>query len=201
MNEMSRELSNLLDLLIRYSNVYRGPYAPSRVTQTAAAPGSKILRESLIDHVGALPIVATYLHPYLNERIDIGKVLTMLSVHDIGETIVGDVLTVKRDKTTKEIDDEDTAALRQLHKSYHAVYQEFNDSKSSEAKFAHSVDKISPNLYELIIEKELAQKRHAYFGFDIIKAVKKDQDKMEWNTFLRSFYDELITLIEERFKV
>ncbi len=199
-NKISTELSNLLDLLIRYSNVYRGPYAPSRVTQTTAPPGSKILRESLIDHIGALPVIATFLYPYLNENIDIGKVLTMLAVHDIGETKVGDVLTVKRNKTTKEIKNEDEAALHQLNKNYHPLYKEFNNNNSNEAKFAHSVDKISPNLYELIVEKELAQKRHAYFGFDIIKAVKKDRDKMEWNTFLLSFYDELISLIEKRFE-
>lgn len=124
----------------------------------------------------------------------------MLAVHDIGETKVGDVLTVKRNKTTKEIKNEDEAALHQLNKNYHPLYKEFNNNNSNEAKFAHSVDKISPNLYELIVEKELAQKRHAYFGFDIIKAVKKDRDKMEWNTFLLSFYDELISLIEKRFE-
>jgi len=193
-------LSNLLDLLKRYSSIYRGIYLPSRVSQIAAEPGSEILRESLADHVGALPIVATFLHPYLAQGdVDISKVLLMLAIHDIGETVTGDILTVKRQKTDVEVSEEQRVALSQLDPEYHLIFEEFESSGSLEAKFAHSVDKISPNLYELIVDKELAQDRHAYFGFDIIEVVEKDRGLMEWNDFLVNFYDELVQQIKKRF--
>lgn len=194
-------LYKLIDLISRYSSVYRGPYLPSRVSQTIAEPGSKILRESLADHVGILPIVATFIYPYLKVNLDIGKVLTMLAIHDVGETIVGDVLTVKRQKTQNEIASEHQAALSQLNQFYHYIYNEFEENKSLEAKFAHSVDKISPNLYEIIIDKKLAQERHSHFGFNIVKAVEKDANKMEWNPFLISFYNLLIEKIKDSFEV
>lgn len=200
MNE-KKYLSALVDLLAKYSNVYRGSYVPSRVSQIDATPGSKILRESLIDHVGALPIVATFLYPHLDVTFDIGKVLTMLAIHDIGETVVDDVLTVKRNKTEDEISQERVAAKMLLNERYHPIYGEYEKNESVEAWFAHSVDKISPNLYELIVDKKIAEDRHAHFGFSIADAVEKDRSKMEWNDFLLKFYDELIAEIKNRFEI
>lgn len=198
---MEECLRNLLDLLKRYSNVYRGPYLPSRTELIEAEPGSNILRESLADHVGALPIVATFLHPYLHTKnLNLGNTLTMLAIHDIGETIVGDVLTVKQRKTDDEIKNEHKAALFLLDSTYHPLFLAFEKGESLESKFAHSVDKICPHLYELIIDKELAQRRHAYFGFSIIEAVKKDTNTMEWDDFLSAFYGELLRQIRHRFK-
>ncbi len=193
-------LAKLLDLLARYSGVYRGPYLPSRVGQGVAEPGSNLMRESLADHIGALPIVATFLYSYLGEKeLDIGKVLLMLAIHDIGETVTGDILTVKRQKTENEVVTEREAALSQLAADYHAIYEEFERNKSREAKFAHSIDKISPNLYELMIDKDLARQRHTHFGFNIIEAVEKDRNLMEWNSFLVRLYNELIRQIQVRF--
>ena len=198
-NDPKQSLFELIDLVRGYSNIYRGSYLPSRVNQIQAEPGSKIFRESVADHVGALPIVAAYLYPYLNEDLDIGKVLTMLAIHDIGEITVGDVLTVTRSKTQDEINNEQRAALSLLHPVYISLYEEYEGYETTESKFAHSIDKISPNLYELIIDKDIAQARYEHFGFDIIEAVKKDRSKMEWNKFLLEFYDELISQIEARF--
>jgi len=192
-------LQRLIDLLARYSAVYRGQYSPSRVSQAAAEPGSKILRESLADHIGGLPIVATFLYPHLDQKLDIGKVLLMLAIHDIGETKTGDILTVQREKRDNEIISEQRAALSLLDSGYHSVFNEFEGNNSLEAKFAHSVDKISANLYELIIDKEVARKRHAHFGFNITEAVTKDKNKMEWNRFLAGFYEELTRQIKNRF--
>lgn len=59
---------------------------------------SESLREPLIEHVGHLPIIASYLHPYIahEDEVDLGRVLIMLSIHDIGETVVGDMLTYSK---------------------------------------------------------------------------------------------------------
>ncbi len=192
-------LRDLLNLINSYSSIYRGPYLPSRIGRIAAEHGSEILRESLADHVGALPIVATFLYPYIGKELNLGKVLTMLAIHDIGEIVVGDVLTVKRQKTSNEIEDEKEAALSLLHPYYHPFFKEFETNESLEAKFAHSIDKISPNLYELIIDKKMAKERHAHFGFDIVQAVENDKSVMTWNEFLTRFYDELIHQTKERF--
>ena len=124
----------------------------------------------------------------------------MLAVHDIGETKVGDVLTVVREKTNQEITAEQTAALDQLDTIHHSTFEEFEANQSNEAKFAHSVDKITPNLYEFLIPVELATERHSHFGFNIVQAVEKDRDLMEWDAFLLNFYDELIQRTKDRFK-
>ena len=53
----------------------------------------EMIRESLLEHVGCLPIIACFLHPYLDKKVDLGRVLIMLTVHDIGEIETGDEMT------------------------------------------------------------------------------------------------------------
>ena len=192
-------LEELVALMRDYSSVYRGSYLPSRTTQIEAEPGANILRESVAEHVGLLPITASYLHPHLESQVDLGKALTMLSIHDIGETVVGDVLTVKHEKTDGHKDDEYNAALAQLHPSFHDLFREFDANDTNEAKYAYSIDKITPNIYELIIDKQIARARHEHFGFSIHDAVAKDVDLMAWDPFLERLYGELIEQIRNKF--
>ncbi|MFB6181610.1 MAG: HD domain-containing protein [Candidatus Magasanikbacteria bacterium] len=76
------------------------------------------IREPLLEHVGHLPMIASYLYPKINstEEIDLGNVLKMLSVHDIGEIKVGDV--VPHDKTVEHKQKEERAAKNLLGKSF-----------------------------------------------------------------------------------
>lgn len=50
----------------------------------------EIVRETLSEYVGSLPIIATYIHPFLDHKVDLGKVLIILAIHDIGELRTGD---------------------------------------------------------------------------------------------------------------
>jgi 5'-deoxynucleotidase YfbR-like HD superfamily hydrolase len=151
------------------------------------------------EHIGLLPLTATFLHPYLVNTVDLGKALIMLSIHDIGEIKVGDVLTVRDTKTEEHKHAERSAALSLLNPAHHALFTEFEAGVSNEAKFASAIDKITPNIYELIVDTDVARARHAHFGFDIHKAVAKDAPLLSWDGFLENFYREVIRKIEMRF--
>ena len=199
MNTENKLLWELVDLIEKYSSVYRGSYLPSRTSQLVTEPGSKILRESDAEHVGLLPVTAAFIYPHLENKVDLGKVLTMLAIHDIGETVVGDVLTVKQPKTENQRTDEQKAALSVLDPYYHDLFIEFEEQETLESKCAHSVDKMTAHFYEFIIDKKVAQDRHAFFGFDIVKGVEKDKPRMEWDGFVKRFYDEICLEIRKRF--
>ena len=79
------------------------------------------LNEPLIEHVGHLPIVASYFHQFLEHKdeVNLGRVLTMLSIHDIGETVLGDIFTYT--KTVVEEQEEVAVALT----LYQSTYKKF----------------------------------------------------------------------------
>ena len=60
--------------------------------------------------------------PYIEHRdqVDLGHVLKLLSIHEIGEIHVGDVMTVARSKTSRERDAEKQAAHAMLHPDHRA---------------------------------------------------------------------------------
>lgn len=79
-----------------------------------------LIQESLIEHVGSLPIIAVFLHPYLEIDVDLGKVLTMLAIHDIGETVLGDELTFTKSNLSGDL--EYIEGKKLLHQNYHKLY-------------------------------------------------------------------------------
>lgn len=59
-----------------------------------------LVREPLLEHSGSLPVVATTVYPYIEDAdVDLGRVLTMLAIHDIGELKVGDEMTFTKDNS------------------------------------------------------------------------------------------------------
>ncbi len=156
-----------------------------------------IMRESLIEHVGHLPILATYLHPIIQEEsdlnIDLGKVLIMLAYHDIGELELGDELEFSKSKEKQEA--EVIAGLKMIHPLHREYYSEFFDGQSIEAKFALSIDKIAPSIQELTIPQSIPL-RSEVLGYDI-NDLKDRQKYYEWNKFLSGLYTEVISQMEE----
>lgn len=151
-------------------------------------------RESLIEHVWTLPILATYFHWYIDD-IDLGKVLSILAIHDIWELVIGDEIAF-----TKKVDEwsrEESEALKIINPKHHELYKEFLELKTNEAKFAKSIDKLSPDLYEYIMHPDDTTKRLKHFMkiekdeiVDLIESHKSPY--MQWNTFFSKFHSDLM---------
>jgi 5'-deoxynucleotidase YfbR-like HD superfamily hydrolase len=155
-----------------------------------------IVRESLLEHVGNLPLVATFLYPYLEqkENIDLGRVLTMLAIHDIGETVVGDAHPHR--KTQEHIESEYKAALELLSESYHSLLNEYEAWESLDAKFAKAVDVFSTFLSDQLHPPAAVQARLKIHGFSWQEIEEKRYKVFEWDTFLKEFFAEVV----ERYK-
>jgi len=153
-----------------------------------------IVRESLLEHTGSLPIIAVHLHPFMDQGVDLGKSLTMLAFHDIGELYVGDELTFTKsiDESKKEIE----AALSLIHPSQHKIYLEMSQQQTNEAKFSKSLDKLAPDFLELLTDKDVVAKRLSeQANWKIVEVNAKVQEKkrpyMLWSKFLTGFHDYL----------
>lgn len=199
-------------LLKGYSNERRSNTQPfllsvveRRINNYNYEPEDILIRETLLEHVGSLPVVATTLYPYLcNKDVNLGEALIMLAVHDIGELITGDTSTfTKRAQNDKE---EFKAGLKLLHPDYHAAYkavESISDDSSPTAKFAKSVDKITPDIIDYLTPAHITKARLKHFAHfepeEIVpKIIKFKRPYMEWDTFMTDFHIHLMDKLSEK---
>jgi len=195
-----------------YSNEYRTSTQPFYLAQqnrypTAAEfdPESLLIREPLIEHVGSLPIIAALLYPHINDpEVDFGRALSMLAVHDIGELEVGDETTFTKGADVR--DEERDAALRLLDdEGMRKLFEEAYAAKTKTAKFAKSVDKITPDILDALTPPEISIVRYKHFtgtsAAEIMPLIRKHKHPyMTWNPFLMEFHLWLLEYIEEELK-
>lgn len=159
---------------------------------TGWEPDNEATREPLLEHVGHLPVIATFLYPYAEhkDKIDLGRVLIMLAVHDIGETEEGDVFAY--DKTDGDQKNEFEAARQLLPPELFAYFEEFEKWESMDAKFAKAVDAFAPLFHELAIPAEITKKRFKMYGFGVDKIEKRKRPHVVWDENLNAIFDDLM---------
>lgn len=109
--------------------------------------------ENDAEHAWHMAIMAYLLREYSNEKVDIGKVMLMCLIHDLVEIDAGDTYAYDEEakKTQKEregaakerifslLPDDQKAELMGL-------FEEFEELRTPEAKFARSMDNLQPLL-------------------------------------------------------
>lgn len=109
--------------------------------------------ENDAEHAWHMAIMAYLLKEYANEEVDIAKVMLMCLIHDIVEIEAGDTYAYDAEglKTQKARED---AAKEKLYsmlpedqkRELIALFDEFEEYQTAEAKFAHSMDNLQPLL-------------------------------------------------------
>jgi len=211
----SAEATTLLDelefLFEKYSEELRAttqPYYLRKVSKQVPSfkyhPEDSLVRETLMEHVGSLPMVATAFYPYINDaNVNLGKSLIMLAIHDIGELITGDEMTFTKRASSK--DPEREAALSLLHVSYHDIYNDVETQTSASAKFAKSIDKINPDILDYLTPADITLQRYKHFVGtepDAIVALiqEKKRPYMLWNPFMKEFHSLLLDKLAAKLK-
>lgn len=109
--------------------------------------------ENDAEHAWHMAIMAYLLKEYSNEEIDIAKVMLMCLLHDVVEIEAGDTYAYDEEglKTQKARED---AAKEKIYsilpedqkQEFIAIFDEFEDYQTAEAKFAHAMDNLQPLL-------------------------------------------------------
>lgn len=210
--DQAEELLEKIEYLFTgYSNEMRRTTQPSQLSRIQEYmpsyeynPNDLIIRESLLEHVGSLPVIATAIFPYINdESVNIGQALLMLAVHDIGELITGDEMTFT--KQTDNDNKEQKAALKLLHDSYHDLYNDVESQGSQTAKFAKSIDKVSADIMDYMTPAAITVDRFKRLIdiepeqiIDLL--IKHKRPYMLWNPFLVEFHKVLCKRLEAKLK-
>ena len=204
-------LEKLEFLFERYSNELRAttqPYMLKRLQASidgfAYEPDSPVVRETLMEHVGSLPMLATAMYPYIDDKaVDLGRALHMLAIHDIGELVTHDEITFTRQQSG--IVAEQEAALGLLDPSYHDLYREVEQKASKTAQFAKSIDKINPDILDYLTPADITVTRYKHFlGIvpdEIVDVIlKHKRPYMLWNPFMTEFHILLLDRLSKKLK-
>lgn len=110
-------------------------------------------RENDAEHAWHMAIMAYLLREYSNEEVDIAWVMLMCLIHDIVEIEAGDTYAYDTEnlKTQKARENEAKEKLYSLlpedqKQELIALFDEFEESQTPEARFAHAMDNLQPLL-------------------------------------------------------
>lgn len=211
-NSTNQEVLKQIEFLFeRYSLERRATTQPyllktvrSKIKSYTYQPDDELVRETLMEHVGSTPVIATALFPYLeDEEVSIGDSLTMLAIHDIGELITGDEITFTKKASAR--DPEYEAALKLLNPIYHKIYDDVEMKTSKSAKYAKAIDKITPDIMDYLTPADITIWRYKHFvGIEpdqiIYTIVKHKRPYMLWNTFMTEFHIYLIEQLRQKLR-
>ena len=110
-------------------------------------------RENDAEHAWHMAIMAYLLKEYSNEPVDITKVMIMCLIHDIVEIDAGDTYGYDTEglKTQKAREDAAKERIFSLlpnaqKKELTALFDEFEEARTAESRFAHVMDNLQPLL-------------------------------------------------------
>lgn len=110
-----------------------------------------IRKENDAEHAWHMAIMTVLLSEYANAEIDVLKTITMLLIHDIVEIDAGDTYAYDEDAKKTQRQREMVAADRifgilpnDQGQKLRALWEEFEQGQTAEAKFAHTMDNIQP---------------------------------------------------------
>lgn len=139
-------------------------------------------QESVAEHTWRMAMMAMLLAPHVEHKLDVNKVIKMVLVHDVAEIIAGDYVAFKHRPDNKH-ELEQTALVeltkeleKELQEEFLALWLEFEECVTFEAKFAQALDKIEVliqhNEADISTWEEKEYEFNYYYGYDKVQFSK-----------------------------
>ena len=114
--------------------------------------------ESVAEHVFGVQMLAIAMKSEYSYDIDIMKVIFMLAIHELGETVIGDLTQFDISKKDKERIEHEAVSkiLRGIldGKEIENLFLEFDSHRTKEAMFAYMCDKLECDLQCKLYDEE-----------------------------------------------
>ena len=117
--------------------------------------------ESVAEHIYSTCMLAIAIHSeFLNYPINLERVITMLTVHELEEVLISDI-TPFDNVSAEEKMERGHAAIHEilaplkLGYKYQSLICEFDERKTPEAQFAYMCDKLDADLMSLYYDRDL----------------------------------------------
>lgn len=119
--------------------------------QTLQSDG--ITKENDAEHAWHMALMSLLLSEYSNEEIDLLKTISMILIHDVVEVDAGDTYAYDEVSKQTQREREEKAADRifgllpdDQRDKFRALWEEFEEGETPEAKFARTMDNIQPTM-------------------------------------------------------
>jgi putative hydrolases of HD superfamily len=152
--------------------------------------------ENSAEHSWHLAVAAMVLAEHAKEKIEISKVIRMVLVHDLVEIDAGDTFIYDEAANVGKAAREQEAANRLFgvlpedqSQSFMALWREFEDRQTPEAKFAFALDRLLPILHNVFTQGR-SWKEH---GIRQEQALKKNRPIEDGSPALWQAVESLIT--------
>ncbi|MBR5598449.1 MAG: HD domain-containing protein [Alphaproteobacteria bacterium] len=113
--------------------------------------------ETVASHSWNMAMIALYLEKEFSRDYDIQKVINLCLVHDLGESIIGDITPDEKsyqNKQDKEIEAIKTISANSSFDKLYDLFIEYEENKTKEANLAHDLDQIDMYAQSLYYENE-----------------------------------------------
>ena len=114
--------------------------------------------ESVAEHIFGTQMLAIAMNSEYQYDVDIMKVIFMLAIHELGETIIGDLtqFQISKEEKIKIEHDAVKEILSNLleKKQIEELFLEFDSHKTKEAMFAYQCDKLECDLQSKLYDEE-----------------------------------------------
>lgn len=168
-------------------------------------------RESVLEHVSSAQALAWALYSEFELELDIFKVIAMLSIHEEGESIIGDITRYDGDAVLSKPERE-KAAVDSICKKLKrgniivSLFDEFEAKETDEAKFAFLCDKLDCDLQAKLYSKNqrcsINTATYEMVNHEEIQKIISQGAKTVWDVFWEAdkhYYAD--TFLEELFSV
>lgn len=119
-------------------------------------------KESDADHtLQTLFLANAIMNKFNIPGINLLRVMEMLLIHEIGETIIGDISTIESDYEEKKKAEEQAVIERlsclgePLASHYFGLWYEFTHQTTRDGQFAYFIDRIDPNIKAKAYDQQL----------------------------------------------
>lgn len=159
--------------------------------------------ESVAEHIYGVQMLAIAIQSEFEYDIDIKKVIFMLAIHELGETVIGDLTQFQITKEEKEKIEHEAVheILKDLinGEQIEELFLEFDAHKTKEATFAYQCDKLECDLQCKLYDEENCVDLKKQISNNMIKnsrVQKLLQSEDSWSTMWLKFsqdtypYDE-----------
>jgi len=159
-------------------------------------------QESVAEHSWQMALMAMLIHPHLSEPVDLFRTLKMVLVHDLVEAEVGDIpffensarKDAKEEMERRAIDNIRARLGTPVGDEFHALWHEFEDRDTPEAKFAGALDNL-----EVQAQHNLAS-LDTWDDLEFELAYNKMQKHCAHDAFLRDFCEALMKQSDEKLR-
>lgn len=114
--------------------------------------------ESVAEHIFGVQMLAIAMKSEYQYDIDIMKVIYMLAIHELGETIIGDITLFDKSKEEKERIEHEAVhnILSSLidGETIEALFLEFDAHETKESMFAYQCDKLECDIQSKLYDQE-----------------------------------------------